>query len=116
MNRPALVAGTASLGRPAEVDRRRRETVEAREWLAAALATEGIRPVPSEANFLLVEHGADDALLIDGLLRRGILIRPGAEMGMPGWARITVGPRPLMELVAEALPAVRAELAAGAAR
>ena len=56
---------------------------------------------------------ADDALLIDGLLRRGILIRP--EMGMPGWARITVGPRPLMALVAEALPAVRAELAAGAA-
>jgi histidinol-phosphate aminotransferase len=116
VNRPALVAGTASLGRPAEVDGRRRETVEAREWLAAALAAEGIRPVPSEANFLLVEHGADDALLIDGLLRRGILIRPGAEMGMPGWARITVGPRPLMELVAEALPAVRAELAAGAAR
>ena len=116
VNRPALVAGTASLGRPAEVDGRRRETVEAREWLAAALAAQGIRPVPSEANFLLVEHGADDALLIDGLLRRGILIRPGAEMGMPGWARITVGPRPLMELVAEALPAVRAELAAGAAR
>jgi len=61
-------------------------------------------------------RATDDALLIDGLLRRGILIRPGAEMGMPGWARITVGPRPLMELVAEALPAVRAELAAGAAR
>ncbi len=115
VNRPALVAGAASLGRPAEVAERRRETVEAREWLAAALAREGIRPMPSEANFLLVEHGADDTLLMDGLLRRGVLIRPGAEMGMPGWARITVGPQPLMDLVAEALPAVRAELAAAAA-
>jgi histidinol-phosphate aminotransferase len=110
VNRPALVAGAASLGRPDEVAGRRRETVEAREGLAAALSKEGIRPLPSEANFLLVEHGVDDARLMDGLLRRGVLIRPGAEMGMPGWARITVGPPPLMELVAEALPAVRADL------
>jgi histidinol-phosphate aminotransferase len=116
VNRPALVAGAASLGRPDEVAERRRATVAAREWLAAALSKEGIRPIPSEANFLLVEHSADDALLIDGLLRRGVLIRSGAEVGMPGWARITVGPRPFMELVAEALPAVRSELSGTAAR
>jgi histidinol-phosphate aminotransferase len=115
VNRPALVAGAASLGRPAEVAERRRLTAEAREGLAAALAAEGIRSVPSEANFLLVEHGVDDARLSDGLLRRGVLIRPGAEMGLPGWARITVGPKPLMDMVAEALPAVRAELAGAAA-
>ena len=116
VNRPALVAGAASLGRPGELAERRRATVEAREGLAAALAAEGISPVPSEANFLLVEHGVDDAALFDGVLRRGVLIRPGAEMGMPGWARITVGPQPLMRLVAEALPAVRAELLGTAAR
>ena len=116
VNRPALVAGAASLGRPGELAERRRATVEAREGLAAALAAEGISPVPSEANFLLVEHGVEDAALFDGVLRRGVLIRPGAEMGMPGWARITVGPEPLMRLVAEALPAVRAELLGTAAR
>ena len=116
VNRPALVAGAASLGRPAEVGERRRATVEARERLAAALAAEGIRSVPSEANFLLVRHGVDDDALFDGLLRRGVLIRPGAEMGMPGWARITVGPQPLMQLVAEALPEVRAELLAASPR
>ena len=116
VNRPALVAGAASLGRPDELAERRRATVEARSGLAAALAGAGIRPEPSEANFLLVEHGVNDALLFDGLLRRGVLIRPGAEMGMPGWARITVGPQPLMRLVAEALPAVRAELLATPAR
>jgi histidinol-phosphate aminotransferase len=114
VNRPALVAGAASVGRRAELAERRRATIEAREGLAAALAAEGIRPVPSEANFLLVEHGVDDARLSDGLLRRGVLIRPGAEMGMPGWARITVGPQPLMQLVGEALPTVRAELLAAA--
>jgi histidinol-phosphate aminotransferase len=116
VNRPALVAGAASLGRPAELDERRRATVEAREGLAAALAAHGIRSVASEANFLLVQHGVDDEGLFDGLLRRGVLIRPGAEMGMPGWARITVGPQPLMQLVTEALPEVRAELLAAAPR
>jgi histidinol-phosphate aminotransferase len=116
VNRPALVAGAASLGRRAEVEERRRATVEARGRLAAALAAEGIRALPSEANFLFVEHGVDDARLIDGLLRRGVLIRPGAEMGMPGWARITVGPQPLMERAAEGLVTVRAELLAAPAR
>jgi histidinol-phosphate aminotransferase len=116
VHRPALVAGAASLGRRAEVEERRRATVEARGRLAAALAAEGIRALPSEANFLFVEHGVDDARLIDGLLRRGVLIRPGAEMGMPGWARITVGPQPLMERAAEGLVTVRAELLAAPAR
>jgi histidinol-phosphate aminotransferase len=116
VNRPALVAGAASLGRPAEIAERRRATVEAREGLAAALAPGGIRSMPSEANFLLVQHGVDDDGLFDGLLRRGVLVRPGAEMGMPGWARITVGPQALMQLVAEALPEVRAELLAAAPR
>jgi histidinol-phosphate aminotransferase len=116
LRREEDVAGSASLGRPDELAERRRDTAAAREWLAAALPKEGIRAIPSEANFLLVEHGVDDALLIDGLLRRGVLIRSGAEMGMPGWARITVAPQPLMELVAEALPAVRAELSGTTAR
>jgi histidinol-phosphate aminotransferase len=84
--------------------------------LADALVADGVRVLPSEANFLFVEHGVDDAALLGGLVRRGILIRGGAEMGMPGWARITVGPQPLMDRVAEALPALRAELLSAGAR
>jgi histidinol-phosphate aminotransferase len=106
VNRPALVAGLASLGRPAEVHERRRATVQAREGLAAALRDEGFEVRPSEANFLLVHHGLDDAVLFDGMLRRGILVRPGTDLGLPGWTRITVGPEPLMQRVAEALSAL----------
>jgi histidinol-phosphate aminotransferase len=110
LNRPALVAGLASLGRPDEVAERRVATARARERLASALADAGMEPLPSAANFVLVRHGADDAELGEGLLRRGIIIRPGGELGLPGWARITVGPEPLMDQVATALPAVLAEL------
>jgi histidinol-phosphate aminotransferase len=116
VNRPALVAGAASLGRPEEVAERRAATAAARAPLAGARAGAGIRVLPSEANFLFVEHGVDDAALFAGLIRRGILIRLGGEMGMPGWARITVGPQPLMDRVAEALPALRAELLSAGAR
>jgi histidinol-phosphate aminotransferase len=110
LNRPALGAGLASLGRPDEVAERRVATARARERLAGGLADAGIEPLPSAANFVLVRHGADDAELGEGLLRRGIIIRPGAELGLPGWARITVGPEPLMDQVATALPAVLADL------
>jgi histidinol-phosphate aminotransferase len=110
VNRPALVAGLASLGRADEVAERRVATARARERLARGLADAGMEPLPSAANFVLVRHGADDAELGDGLLRRGIIIRSGAELGLPGWARITVGPEPLMDRVAIALPAVLAEV------
>jgi len=110
------VAGAASLGRPADVDERRRATAAARDHLAAGLRAAGLEPLPSEANFLLVEHGADDDALADRLLRRGVLVRPGSELGLPGWARITVGPRPLMDRVLEALPAVLEELSPARAR
>jgi histidinol-phosphate aminotransferase len=116
VNRPALVAGAASLGRPADVDERRRATAAARDHLAAGLRATGLEPLPSEANFLLVEHRADDDALADRLLRRGVLVRPGSELGLPGWARITVGPRPLMDRALEALPAVLEELSPARAR
>jgi histidinol-phosphate aminotransferase len=110
LNRPALVAGLASLGRPEEVAERRAATVRARERLAGGLREAGLDPLPSAANFVLVRHGADDAELGAGLLRRGLLVRSGAQLGLPGWARITVGPEPLMDRVAAALPEVLAEL------
>jgi histidinol-phosphate aminotransferase len=84
VNRAALAAGLASLG--------------------------GIATVPSSANFVLVDLGVDDGELAALLLRRGILIRPGSELGLPGWARITVAPDEVMDRAAAALLGARAEL------
>ncbi len=83
-----------------------------RERFAARLAAGGMRPLPSAANFVLVELGADDLELAERLARRGVLIRPGTELGLPGWARITIGPEAMMDRAADALLEVRAELAA----
>jgi histidinol-phosphate aminotransferase len=111
VNRAALAAGLASLGRPADVAARRAATGAARARLTAALAAGGMRPLASAGNFVLVDLGVDDAELCERLLARGILIRPGGELGMPGFARITVAPEPVMDRAAAALLAVREELA-----
>ena len=103
VNRIALAAGLASLGRPADVDARRDLTIRARERLAGALRAGGLRLVDSSANFVLAELGVDDGELTERLLRRGILVRPGTALGLPGWARITVAPDEVMERAATAL-------------
>ena len=54
----------------------------------------------------------DDGELGERLLRRGVLVRTGADMGLAGWVRITVGPEPVMDRAATALLAARDELLA----
>jgi histidinol-phosphate aminotransferase len=110
VNRAALAAGHASLRRSELVPERRAQAAAARELLMRLLADAGMEPLPSQANFLLVRVGADDVAFTDLLLRRGFLIRAGSEFGLWGYARITVGPEPLMERVAAEFSRIRDEL------
>jgi histidinol-phosphate aminotransferase len=103
VNRAALAAGCASLRRTDLVEERRRGNEAARETLAERLRGLGLDPVPSEANFLLVDTGADDVAVAQALLRAGLLVRPGQDFGMPGYIRVTIGPLDLMERLAEEL-------------
>jgi histidinol-phosphate aminotransferase len=117
VNRAALAAGYASVGQTALVEERRRENEAARERLAALLREAGAEPCPSEANFLLVRVGDDETALADRLLRRGLLVRPGRDFGMPGYIRVTIGPVSVMErLAAEVARALGGEQLEGAAR
>jgi histidinol-phosphate aminotransferase len=103
VNRAALAAGCASLRSIDLLEERRRENEAARETLAERLRGLGLDPVPSEANFLLVDTGADDIAVAQALLRAGLLVRPGQDFGMPGYIRVTIGPLDLMERLAEEL-------------
>ncbi len=115
VNRAALAAGCASLRHADLVEERRLENEHARETLAELLRGQGLEPVPSEANFLLVDVQADDLAVAKALLRRGLLVRPGQDFGMPRYLRITIGPLPLMERLAEELARAREELGAAEA-
>lgn len=98
-NRIALAAGLASLRRVADVGERREQTCAAREQLVAPLRAAGIRCLPSEANFVLADLGVDDEPVYEALARDGLLLRPGGELGLPGYVRVTTGPEVLMTTV-----------------
>ena len=110
VNRAALAAGRASLRSPELVEERRRSNEAARNRLAALLVEVGCDPVPSQANFLLVDVGVDDVALTEGLARRGLLVRAGSEFGLDGFVRITTAAEPVMEWAAGELADVRAHL------
>ncbi len=58
--------------------------------LTRAFEALGLRYLPSHGNFVLVEVG-DGARIYLGLLRRGVIVRPVANYGLPQWLRITIG-------------------------
>jgi histidinol-phosphate aminotransferase len=116
VNRAALAAGRASLGHVDIVETRRLANEAGRERLSELLRSAGAHPHPSQANFVLVDVGVDDLALTEGLARRGFLVRAGSEFGLTGFVRITTGPLPLMERVAQEVVAARAELLEPSAR
>lgn len=109
VNRVALAAGIASLSDRGFVARRRGEVAAARGVLESELSRAGIRVLPSQANFSLIDLGRDEAPICLALLRRGILIRPGTGFGLPGYARITLAPEATMRRAARELVDVLAD-------
>jgi histidinol-phosphate aminotransferase len=110
VNRAALAAGRVCLARPELIAERRLAVAAARNVLCERLHAVGVEPLSSQANFVLVHTGVDDAALAAALAEEGLLVRAGGEYGLDGYVRITVGPVPLMERVADALGRARSGL------
>src|ERR1700722_1493491 len=62
-----------------------------RKRLNDGLANLGLRPVPSETNFIFMEVGPEAKEVCDELLRKGVIVRPLGWMGFPEAIRISVG-------------------------
>jgi len=93
VNRLAQVAAVAALGDRAHLERTRAVVLTERTRLIAALVARGAGGPPSQANFLLVKVGERAGALREALLRAGILVRDGAQVGFPGHLRISIGTR-----------------------
>jgi histidinol-phosphate aminotransferase len=109
VNRAALVAGVASLRRSRLLPERREQVAQARAALTEPLRRAGIDYLPSQANFVLVAIGGDDVAATDGLARRGLLVRPGSELGLPGHVRVTTAAPTIMRTVADLLVGIAVE-------
>ncbi len=84
-------AGLAALEDDVFVSETLRTVTEGRSLLERELSALGCKVWPSQANFLMFEPPMDARALFEGLLERGVIIRPLASYGMPGKLRVSIG-------------------------
>ncbi|AEH45997.1 histidinol-phosphate aminotransferase [Thermodesulfatator indicus DSM 15286] len=65
--------------------------LEERKRLTEALKRFGLKPYPSQANFILVEVGQSGQKLYQALLRKGVIIRNTEAYGFSTCVRISIG-------------------------
>jgi histidinol-phosphate aminotransferase len=107
VNQPAQEAALASLHEREAVARRVQHARRARYFLERSLASAGLEPEPSQANFVYAEvPGGDAQGLADRLLREGYIVRALSGFGAPGAIRVTAGRDDENESFAEALTRV----------
>ena len=82
----------------------RRRVMDTREWMERTLREKGFTVLPSQANFLFVSHpGRTGKELLDGLRRRGVLVRWWPIPEIEDWLRISIGTQEEMAALSAAL-------------
>jgi histidinol-phosphate aminotransferase len=87
----AQAATVAALSDQVHVKRVCELTWQGLDYLKREIKGLGLSYLPSEANFLLVDCGQDCEKLFNSLLRRGVIVRPVRNYGLPNCLRISVG-------------------------
>lgn len=94
VNLIAQAAATAALGDHAHLQRTITLNSEGRAYFYAAFQHLNLDFIPSQANFVMVDTGRDSRAVFDALQRQGVIIRPGAGLGLPTHIRVSVGTMP----------------------
>ena len=84
-------AALAALDDAAHVRRSIETNQRERKRLAEGIRKLGLRPAPSETNFVFLEVGPETPDVCEALLRDGVIVRPLGWMGLPEAMRVTVG-------------------------
>jgi histidinol-phosphate aminotransferase len=90
-NSLALAAAIASLEDDDFVEASRHNNRLGLQQLVDYFDAKGVEYIPSVANFLTVRFGKKCDETYQDLLKQGIILRPVANYGLPGFLRITIG-------------------------
>jgi histidinol-phosphate aminotransferase len=107
VNALAQAAALAALGDTAFLQKSYEVNRAGLRELETAFGALGLPFVPSRANFVLVKVGPA-ARVYQELLKRGVIVRPVANYGLPEWLRVSVGLPEENEKFLAALPAALA--------
>ena len=104
----AEAAGIAALSDTSFLHQTLEENARGLRTLQLGLAQLGLKPIPSEANFLMVPMGSETAArdLCEQLLRRGVIILNLAGFGLPECVRISTGTSEENQICLDALAEV----------
>jgi histidinol-phosphate aminotransferase len=86
-----LAGAAAALEDMAHVEKAVAVAIRERERVSARLRGLGTPVLPSAGNFLLLHAGANARDRFEGLLRRGIIVRPVGNYQLPEHLRVTLG-------------------------
>ncbi len=104
----AQVAAIEALKDERHVARTLEANAAGRQRYLEAAAELGLKAVPSEANFVLIDLERDDHQVDEALLDRGVIVRAGTGLGFPNHIRVTVGTPSQVERFIAALAEVLA--------
>lgn len=91
LNRLAYAAAKAALQDCDHAERCVKVVKDGRRQICCALDEMGIRYLPSQANFIMIEARPDADTLARKLLERGVIVRSLSGWGLTGWIRLSVG-------------------------
>jgi histidinol-phosphate aminotransferase len=111
---PFNVGRLAQVGAAAGIrDAAHREATRQVVWaqkraLYRALDARGLSYPPTDANFVIVRTGRETGPVVAAMRQRGVLVRDGGRLGLPGHLRITIGTAAQNERMLSALDAALA--------
>ncbi|NEX60618.1 histidinol-phosphate transaminase [Noviherbaspirillum galbum] len=112
VNSLAQAAAVAALNDKEFLSRSAKLNADGYQQLTRAFEAMGLEYVPSFGNFVLVKVGNEDgagARINLALLKRGIIVRPVGNYGLPQWLRVSIGLPEENEAFLAALRQVMAE-------
>ena len=83
-------AALAALADADFAEQSRQTNASERDRMASAFAARDVEFVPSSGNFILTNVGDGNATARE-LMRRGVIVRPVGNYGLPAWLRVSVG-------------------------
>jgi histidinol-phosphate aminotransferase len=97
----AQKAAAAAIEQTEYIEKIRDAVKKEREKFFTLLEKEGIGFVRSYANFMLIKTGEKSAEIVSGLLKNGFIVRPGENLGIPGYIRVSFATPPIDDLFLE---------------
>ena len=106
VNSIAQAAVIAALGDKDHLKRVQVITWSGVEQIESYLKRQGLRFLPTQANFVLFDAGFEGDVVFKELLKRGVILRPVTNYGLPTYLRWSVGLHDENEVAMKALTEV----------